>query len=98
MKKGKFYILCWFKGYALKVGLIDDINGIKVGYYREKNENGHDVWTSIHIETGYTIERGKTKDECMLKTVDFIPKLVQYEQHISNGVKNMREFLSTVAQ
>lgn len=68
MKKGKFYVLRWFKGYASKVGLIDNINGQHFGYYREKNENGEVVWTSIHIETGNIIETGKNKNECMLKT------------------------------
>lgn len=97
MKKGKFYVLRWFKGYASKVGLIENINGVEVGFYREKSESGNDVWTSIHLETGYTIERGKTKNECIEKTIGFVPKLEQYGQHIENGKKNLKEFLNTVA-
>ena len=97
MKKGKFYVLYWFNGYALKTGLIDNIHGERVGFYRERTESGNFVWTSIHIETGYTIERSKNKDECIAKTIDFIPKLEQYEQYIKNGVENMQEFLKTVA-
>ena len=68
MKKGKFYILRWLKWYVLKTGFIDTINGERIGFCREKNENGEVVWTSIHVETGYTIERDKTKDKCILKT------------------------------
>lgn len=94
MKKGKFYL--WLKdGYKLVNGYIDTINGVEVGLHKLKSG----YWRATHIPTGaYIIDGDKTRKglvECLPYWLEKLPKPT--EECYKNAVKNMQEFLKTLA-
>ena len=98
MKKSTFYIRLANREHAkyqLVSGYIDTINGIKVGFH--KGNSG--FWHATHIPTGFYITGGCTRLKGMVEVLLYCIKEVDEEkEYMQNAVKNMQEFLKTVAQ
>lgn len=97
MKKGTFYKKSWFDGtYVFMQGYIESINGVEMGFY--KNSRGY--WCAVHIPTGWhisdTIKQTRKK---FVGTINrWVGELPQpTEEPYRNAVKNMQEFLKTLA-